>query len=191
MTRDFYNHGKLLITGEYVVLDGAQALAVPTLFGQSLHVTSIDQPLIRWKSKDHEDKTWFQGDFLVSGNSIILRVGQPSSPVAERLQNVLSEANKLNPGFLHQAKGFEIITKLEFPSSCGLGSSSTLLNNIALLFDIDPYKLLERTFGGSGYDIAAARNDAPIIYQLTGEERSVLNTSFNPGFSENLFFVHL
>src|SRR5690606_6552586 len=48
-----------------------------------------------------------------------------------------------------------------------------------------------KTFGGSGYDIAAARNDTPIIYQLTGEERSVLNTSFNPGFSENLFFVHL
>ena len=26
----FYSHGKLLITGEYAVLDGAKAIALPT-----------------------------------------------------------------------------------------------------------------------------------------------------------------
>ena len=34
----FYSNGKLLLTGEYVVLDGAKALAVPTRFGQNLIV---------------------------------------------------------------------------------------------------------------------------------------------------------
>ena len=33
-TQTFYSNGKLLITGEYVVLDGAKALALPTKFGQ-------------------------------------------------------------------------------------------------------------------------------------------------------------
>ena len=37
-TQTFYSNGKLLITGEYVVLDGAKALALPTKFGQSLVV---------------------------------------------------------------------------------------------------------------------------------------------------------
>ena len=37
-TQTFYSNGKLLITGEYVVLDGAKALALPTKFGQSLLV---------------------------------------------------------------------------------------------------------------------------------------------------------
>ena len=39
----FYSHGKLLITSEYAVLDGAKALAVPTKLGQSLKVKSIEQ----------------------------------------------------------------------------------------------------------------------------------------------------
>jgi len=30
----FYSNGKLLITGEYLVLDGAKALALPTKYGQ-------------------------------------------------------------------------------------------------------------------------------------------------------------
>ena len=34
----FYSHGKLLLTAEYVVLDGAKALAVPTIFGPAKRV---------------------------------------------------------------------------------------------------------------------------------------------------------
>ena len=33
-----YSNGKLLISGEYVILDGALSLAVPTLFGQYLEI---------------------------------------------------------------------------------------------------------------------------------------------------------
>ena len=36
MKKTFYSNGKLLITGEYVVLDGAKALALPTKYGQNL-----------------------------------------------------------------------------------------------------------------------------------------------------------
>ena len=37
----YYSNGKLLITGEYVVLDGATALAIPTKYGQSLCVSKL------------------------------------------------------------------------------------------------------------------------------------------------------
>jgi hypothetical protein len=36
----FYGHGKLLLTSEYFVLDGAMALAIPTVFGQHLRSES-------------------------------------------------------------------------------------------------------------------------------------------------------
>ena len=37
----FNSNGKLLISAEYLVVDGAQALAVPTTKGQSLTVKKI------------------------------------------------------------------------------------------------------------------------------------------------------
>jgi len=48
----FYSNGKLLLTGEYVVLDGALSLAIPTQFGQSLTVKEINAPKLIWKSLD-------------------------------------------------------------------------------------------------------------------------------------------
>ncbi len=191
MTREFYSHGKLLITGEYVVLDGALALAVPTKLGQSLSATTIYEPVISWTSKDHEGKVWFKERFSLINNKIERSRSGQTSPVAGRLQEILSEANKLNPSILREQKGFEIITRLEFPSNWGLGSSSTLLNNIASLFETDPFELLKNTFGGSGYDIAAAQNDTPILYQVKDNERSFLSARFQPEFSDMLFLVHL
>ena len=40
--KTFYSNGKLLITGEYLVLDGARSLAIPTKFGQFLIVEEIE-----------------------------------------------------------------------------------------------------------------------------------------------------
>jgi hypothetical protein len=37
MKQTFYSNGKLLITGEYLVLDGAKAFAPPTKFGHNLN----------------------------------------------------------------------------------------------------------------------------------------------------------
>ena len=44
----FYSHGKLLLTAEYVVLDGAKALALPTKYGQSLTVKTIEPLKLIW-----------------------------------------------------------------------------------------------------------------------------------------------
>ena len=60
MKKEFYSNGKLLITGEYVVLDGAKALALPTKFGQSLIIEPSDNNEIYWKSHDHDKSIWFE-----------------------------------------------------------------------------------------------------------------------------------
>ncbi|HSJ11889.1 MAG TPA: GYDIA family GHMP kinase, partial [Gillisia sp.] len=192
MRRQFYSHGKLLITGEYVVLDGALALAVPTKYGQSLEVETTNKKEIQWTALDHEGKEWFKTALIFDGKDLELAKNTSSPAEAEqRLLQILKEAHKLNPGILFQNSGFNITTKLDFPQSWGLGSSSTLINNIAQWFETDPYRLLEKTFGGSGYDIAAAQNEHPVTYQLSQETRSVLLTNFDPDFKDQLFFVHL
>jgi mevalonate kinase len=107
------------------------------------------------------------------------------------LLKILQTAHSLNSRLLQESEGFNITTNLDFPKNWGLGTSSTLINNIAQWFNIDAYKLLELTFGGSGYDIAAAQHNNAITYELSNEKSNVLNVEFDPIFKEELFFVHL
>src|SRR5690606_37966767 len=51
--------------------------------------------------------------------------------------------------------------------------------------------LLKNTFKGSGYDIACAENNTPILFSIEGNIPVVEPINFNPEFSENLFFVYL
>ena len=55
-----YSNGKLLISGEYVILDGALSLAAPTLLGQHLEILKDDSKYIKWTSKNSNGKVWFQ-----------------------------------------------------------------------------------------------------------------------------------
>jgi mevalonate kinase len=180
----FYSHGKLLITGEYLVLDGAKALAIPTKFGQSLEISPNNSKNILWKSLDYQGNAWFE-------NTFPLDTKRPSNTdaISNRLSTIFDVIKRLNPNILNQ--GYSFKSQLEFPRDWGLGSSSTLLNNLATWADIDSYKLLEKTFGGSGYDIACAQNDNPITYQLKDKEKIVNTINFNPSFSDKLYFVHL
>ena len=47
MSSTFKSHGKLLITGEYFVLNGAKALSIPTSYYQTLEVEKIDSKIIK------------------------------------------------------------------------------------------------------------------------------------------------
>lgn len=191
---NYYSNGKLLITGEYLVLDGACALALPTKFGQSLKVSSVDEPKIIWNSFDDNEAIWFSSELNLKIKH--LDCIRDNSPISERLLDILKAAKKLNPNFL--TSGVRVETHLDFPKNWGLGTSSTLINNIANWAQVDAYKLLELTFGGSGYDIACAQHDSAITYQLKDikaesyTKNIVVNpVIFEPSFSENLFFIHL
>lgn len=190
MTQEFFSNGKLLITGEYVVLDGALSLAVPTKFGQSLQVKPAKDGVLSWTALDKDRKVWFKTRLNFDGRNFIPDSSNPSEK-EKRLQQLFSEAYRINPQLFVDNKGFYFTTIIDFPQKWGLGSSSTLINNFARWVGIDPYLLLEKTFGGSGYDIAAAQTNYPFTYQLTKEGRRALVSNFDPAFKEDLFFVHL
>lgn len=191
MKKTFYSNGKLLITGEYLVLDGAISLALPTKFGQNLVVETIDNNnIIDWKSYDSDGTIWFETNF--SFQSIIEKEQfDASENVKNTLIEILHQAYLLNPNFIVNSNGYLIKTQLFFPRNWGLGTSSTLINNIAQWTDIDAFTLLKNSFGGSGYDIACAQNNVPILYQLIDENPVVELVNFDPIFKDNIYFVYL
>ncbi len=197
----YYSNGKLLLTGEYVVLDGALSLAMPTKYGQSLKVEPIEEPKIIWTSLDEEKNVWFENEFLIE--EITSPHTSRNDDISNRLTQILNEAKKLNPSFLASNKGFKITTELDFSKNWGLGTSSTLINNIAQWAEVDAYSLLRNTFDGSGYDIACTQHNSPITYQLfnnldeishdtrNDKKRNIQEIEFNPSFTEHLYFVFL
>lgn len=185
-----YSHGKLLLTGEYVVLDGAKSLALPTRFGQYMTFNNVQSEVLHWQSIDHRQNIWFEDSFKVV-NDTFISLSSTSNDISMRLVEILNFAYELNPKFIEIAVGSQVITQLEFPNNWGLGTSSTLINNISRWADIDPYQLLKLTFGGSGYDIACASANGAIIYQNSDDQPTVKSVDFNPVFKECLYFVHL
>ena len=183
----FYSHGKLLITAEYLVLDGAKALAIPTKKGQSLAITPSDTSTLVWESRLYDGTRWFRTEIPLPLTPAI----RSDDPIIKKLYEILLAAQSLAPDFLSTTQGYTAISTLEFPRNWGLGSSSTLLSNIAQWAAINPYELLEKTFGGSGYDIACATSDTPITYIRKGITPITNTVDFNPDFKDQLFFVHL
>ncbi|TXE07275.1 GHMP kinase [Seonamhaeicola algicola] len=186
----FNSNGKLLLTAEYVVLDGAKALAIPTKYGQNLIIKPTETPTINWCSFDEQKNIWFNGNFEINNNT--LKPLQQNA-VSDRIVQIFEAINKLNPTFLNIKSGYDIETHLEFPKNWGLGTSSTLINNLSKWTNINPYNLLKLTFGGSGYDIACAENSTPITYKINTESEFPLvePVCFNPIFKEHLYFVYL
>ncbi|MDB9954599.1 GYDIA family GHMP kinase [Flavobacteriaceae bacterium] len=184
----FYSHGKLLISAEYAVLDGALALALPTKFGQFLSVETTSENTILWKSISNEGPVWFEAKFTIDAALKISTAD--TSDVAVRLVQVLEALQQLNPLLFEAQQGYALTSTLEFPENWGLGSSSTLINNLAQWAQVDAFELLALTFGGSGFDIACAQHDSGILYQLNEGKPTVKLVHFSPPFSDALFFVH-
>ncbi|WP_394776402.1 GYDIA family GHMP kinase [Flavobacterium sp.] len=189
MKTTFYSNGKLLITGEYLVLDGARAFALPTKFGQNLIVENGSNQEIQWKSYDFDEHLWYED--TISFSEIINNTDSKIESVKTTLINILHEAYLLNPDFINNSDGYIISTQLTFPKNWGLGTSSTLLNNIAQWTNIDAFTLLKNSFGGSGYDIACAQNNTPIVYRLQENLPIVETVEFHPDFTKNIYFVYL
>ena len=189
MQQTFYSNGKLLITGEYLILDGAKGLALPTKMGQNLIVESTNTETIHWKSYDADGSIWFEE--ILSFDEITVTNSIAPESVKGTLIRILQVANGMNPDLLTNSNGFVITTQLSFPRNWGLGTSSTLINNIAQWFQIDAFELLHQSFGGSGYDIACAQNNTPITYSIVNGSPKVEQLAFEPEFAKNIYFVYL
>jgi mevalonate kinase len=192
----FYSNGKLLLTGEYLVLEGASALAVPTKFGQDLSVEKIKEPQLIWGSFTNTGDCWFEAVFELPKLRLVQATFNSDSDgsadfIAETLQDILLESRKLNPEFLKSEHGFQVKTNLTFPRDWGLGTSSTLINNIAQWAKVDAFQLLWNSFSGSGYDIANAKYNSPILYEVKNQKPVIKKVDFTPSFSDQLFFIHL
>tara|TARA_R110002051_G_scaffold260630_1_gene320428 strand:- start:80 stop:1009 length:930 start_codon:yes stop_codon:yes gene_type:complete len=192
----FYSNGKLLITGEYVVLDGALSLALPSKYGQSLKISPIEGNSLIWKSYTSAAEIWFETRLEYTEIKNYRppskhRKNKSEASVKETLLRILSEAQHLNTNFLKNAEGLLVETHLSFPRDWGLGSSSTLINNIAQWAQVDAFKLLWGAFSGSGYDIACAQHKTPILYQLVNHRPIVKEVTFDPPFKDQLYFIHL
>ncbi len=187
----FYAHGKLLLTGEYFVLAGAKALALPSRFGQRMEVLRGEETgVLQWESLDERGQRWLQARFTLPGLGLLSKAG---SPLAERLQRILRQLTSLRGGgdWLSPNDALLLRTHLEFPRDWGLGSSSTLLSCLARWAEVDVYALSDATFGGSGYDLAAAVASGPFFFRRENGRVEVEDAPFDPPFRENLYFVHL
>ena len=180
-TYSFHSNGKLLITGEYAVLDGALALAFPTQKGQTLKVIEGANEN-RWQAFDANGDLWFDSATLTT---------ETDQQIAQTLQKILTTATLLNPNFKDKWLHSQVQTHLEFPRLWGLGTSSTLINNIAQWAAVNPYELLFKSFGGSGYDIACAKSNTPLLYKLKGGKPHSYPLRFLFPHTHQIYFVYL
>ena len=150
-----------------------------------------DSKVINWKSYNELGEVWFECtisfDEIATSQSF-----RTLDDVKERLLQILKVTKSLNPRFLNSTQGYDITTHQDFNRLWGLGTSSTLINNMANWAKVDAYKLLEKTFGGSGYDIACAQHNTPITFQLKSEQNPIVEpVAFQPKFKQHLYFVYL
>jgi mevalonate kinase len=184
----YHSNGKFLLSGEYLVLQGAKALALPLKLGQSLEVKTIDiqEGMIHWDSYTPRG-FWFAAIFSKFGFTVH---ASDDMEKADNLCKIFQEIKLLNPNILQDKNDYFFTTRLEFDSQWGLGSSSTLISLLSQWANVNPYELLKRTMGGSGYDIACATASKPITYQIVNGEPVVEEINFKPAFSDKLYFVY-
>lgn len=186
-------HGKILLTGEYAVLHGALALALPTRPGQTLRVEEGPEPgRLRWRGLSAEGRGWLEADWCTDTLTPVEGASRESAdPAVERLTRLLRACRAANPDFLRGPGGWTAETRLEFPRHWGLGSSSTLVHLLGQWAGVDPFPLQFAVFGGSGYDVACAGADGPLFYKLVDGRPAWEPVPFDPPFADRLFFVPL
>lgn len=179
----YYSHGKLLISGEYLVLAGAEALAVPTRFGQYLQHKEKQSEFLDWLALDCNGNSWFSCRFDVSNLTV---VETTDSAISNQLSSLLLHARQLNEHFLQS--GGNVECGLEFNRHWGLGSSSTLICNIAKWAEVDAFDLSSKSFGGSGYDVAVGMVGSELLYSYPPAWESFV---WNIPFKRQLYFVYM
>ena len=79
----FKSNGKVLLSSEYLVMDGAKSIALPAKLTQDLSVSECDKNTIEWQSFDKHDNLWYEDKFIVDNNELV-NLGK---------ENIISEKN--------------------------------------------------------------------------------------------------
>ena len=183
----FKSNGKILLTSEYLVLDGAKAIALPSKLTQELYVEQCDKEIIEWQGIDEKGNVWYEENFYLKNNDLVYSTEKNNT--SEKLLLLFNHILKTRE--VKDILGNKFSTKLNFKREWGLGTSSTFVNNLAKWANIDPYRLLFSAFKGSGYDIACCDVNNPIIFEKKQNSINVKNITFNPPFIENIYLIHL
>lgn len=166
-----------MLFGEYLVLNGSDSLAFPLKFGQTLSVSKSDR--ITWESYSKHGM-WFHvsmnGDFTVSETN--------NEEVAEILKQLFQVIRSEKPD-LDFNQHFR--AEANFELNWGLGSSSTLISLLSQWSGVEARKLLDASFGGSGYDVACATAKSPIIYASGKVKKEV---EIPESITDKLLFVY-
>lgn len=143
-----------MLFGEYLVLNGANCMAFPLKFGQTLQINESERLI--WESFSMGER-WFH---CVMNNDFSI-IETTNVEVAETLQNLLKTIKSEKPNL-----NFKCHFKAEanFVLQWGLGSSSTLISLLSQWSGVHFKTLLDVSFGGSGYDVACATAKKSIIY---------------------------
>lgn len=180
--KQFTAHGKLLLFGEYLVLRGSSCLAIPLQFGQELRISQHNGKSILWESKDQENP-WLM--ILFSPELAIIHATDMSK--AEIIQKLLFQIKTLNPTINWSQIHFSFNTN--FNREYGFGTSSTLISLLSQWTEVNPYLLLNNSFGGSGYDIAAATTSLPFTYTIN--DKITKSFVLPKEITDKLLFVYL
>jgi mevalonate kinase len=175
-----------LLTGEYLVLHGALALAIPLKYGQVLEVFESEETDLEWLAYE-KGKLWLK--FSISNQEIENQTFEGETE-KDFVCFLLNKAKALNPSFL-KCSSLKIRTEIDFDRNWGLGSSSTLINNVAQWADVNPYDLHSLVSNGSGFDIACANYCKPILFRRNGSHPLIYPVDFPEKFTTQLYFVYL
>lgn len=185
----FYTPGKIMLTGEYLVLNGARALAVPLRLGQQMDVLTFDEPqgVLDWTSED-VDGEFFSARFSSHDLSVL---DSNDAATADYISTILQGAKNLNFEFLNPLVHSKVHSVIEFSRQYGFGSSSSLICNIAKWAKIDALALNKLISNGSGYDVATGMMATPILFQLINEKPEVYKVNLSYSFTDKFWLVYL
>ena len=171
-------NGKILLTSEYFILDGAKGIALPTQLGQTLSVE--ESKSFQYEAYLNDKSLWFHYDKNNLENDAVLLLNKALDYIIKNTEN---QSNKIQGIFK---------THLEFNKNWGLGSSSTFVALLSDYFNFDAFELNRFLFKGSGYDIACAFAVSPIIYQRQDEfHQSFQEIQISEKVTNSLYFVYL
>lgn len=177
----YYASGKLLLFGEYLVLKGAPCLAMPLQYGQSMKVESVQENWFDWQSKMN-GVTWFSGRF----SKELELIESSDSSKAEVIINLLKILRNAKKELFKTGLNFE--TNLNFHREWGFGTSSTLISCLSQWSGVDAFDLFQQSFDGSGYDIACANANTPVLYQM--QNRQTIPVYLFPKITSKLLFIY-
>jgi len=167
-----------MLFGEYLVLKGADCLAFPLKFGQTLTVNQSDQ--FKWESYS-KNNLWFH--LTMNDDLEIIETNNPE--VAEILRKLYLVIRDEYP---HLSFNQNFKAEANFELNWGLGSSSTLISLLSQWSGVDSKKLLASSFGGSGYDVACATAKDTILYANGTTKKEV---HISKSIVDKFLFVYL